>query len=203
METPAGPGAFPGTRRAHTLRAMSSPGAYLPATDMPRFVRELMAFVDLGDADVAAIRRSAPAVLKHEGELTAALYEHFLRFPESARFFLGEDGMPDLARLERRKHSLGRWLSETAEVATTQDFSYYLLAIGLSHSHRAHGPGGVVPARLMVGAMSLAQTVLAGVFAAEMPDAQQALDASVAWNKLLLVHLNVLLLGYLPTPRPA
>ena len=182
---------------------MPAGDAYLPATDMPRFVRELMAFVDLGDADVAAIRRSAPAVLKHEGKLTAALYEHFLRFPESARFFLGEDGTPDLARLERRKHSLGRWLRETAEVATTQDFSYYLLAIGLSHSHRAHGLGGVIPARLMVGAMSLAQTALAGVFAAEMPDARQALEASQAWNKLLLVHLNVLLLGYLPPPRPA
>jgi hypothetical protein len=171
---------------------------YLPGTDMPRFVRELMAFVGLGESDVLAIRRSAPLVLAHEAELTAALYEHFLRFPESARFFLGEDGSPELARIERRKHSLGRWLRETAEVATTQEFSYYLLAVGLSHSHRAHGPGGVVPARLMVGAMSLAQTALAGIFAAEMPDAGEALEASVAWNKLLLVHLNVLLLGYVP-----
>ena len=177
--------------------------ASLPATDMPRFVRELMAFVGLGEADVDVIRRSAPLVLGHEAELTAALYEHFLSFPESARFFLGEDGAPDLARLERRKHSLGRWLRETALVATTQDFSYYLLAIGLSHSHRAHGPGGMIPARLMVGAMSLAQTALAGVFTAKMPDAREALAASVAWNKLLLVHLNVLLLGYLPAPSPA
>jgi protoglobin len=177
--------------------------SYLPATDMPRFVRELMAFVGLGDPDISAIRRSAPLVLAHESELTSALYDHFLAFPESARFFLGEDGTPDLARLERRKHSLGRWLRETAEVAATHEFSYYLLAIGLSHSHRAHGPGGVVPARLMVGAMSLAQSALAGLFAAEMPDAREALEASVAWNKLLLVHLNVLLLGYLPPPRPA
>jgi len=46
--------------------------------------------------------------------------------------------------------------------------------------------------------MSLAQTALAGIFAAEIPDAPEALEASVAWNKLLLVHLNVLLLGYLP-----
>ena len=176
---------------------------YLPATDMPRFIRELMAFVGLGEADVAAIHRSAPLVLAHEAALTTALYDHFLAFPESARFFLGEDGAPDLARLERRKHSLGRWLRETAEVATTQDFSYYLLAIGLSHSHRAHGPGGVIPARLMVGAMSLAQTALAGIFTAEMPDAREALEASVAWNKLLLVHLNVLLLGYLPSPSSA
>jgi hypothetical protein len=171
---------------------------YLPATDMPRFVRELMAFVGLDESDVLAIRGSAPLVLAHEAELTAALYEHFLKFPDSARFFLGEDGTPDLARIERRKHSLGRWLRETAEVATTHEFSYYLLAVGLSHSHRAHGPGGVVPARLVVGAMSLAQTALAGVFAAGIPDAGEALRASVAWNKLLVVHLNVLLLGYLP-----
>jgi hypothetical protein len=165
---------------------------------MARYVRELMAFVGLGDDDVAAIRRSAPFVLAHERELTTALYDHFLRFPDSARFFLGEDGTPDLPRLERRKHSLGLWLRQTAEVATGQDFSYYLLAIGLSHSHRAHGPGGVVPARLMVGAMSLAQSALAGVFAADMADPREALAASVAWNKLLLVQLNVLLLGYLP-----
>ena len=172
--------------------------SYLPATDMPRFVREQMAFVGLGEDDVGAIRKSAPVVLAHEAELTAALYEHFLRFPESAKFFLGADGAPDLARIERRKHSLGRWLRETAEVATSQEFSYYLLAVGLSHSHRAHGPGGVVPARLVVGAMSLAQSALAQIFAADIPDAGEALAASVAWNKLLLVHLNVLLLGYLP-----
>jgi hypothetical protein len=159
-----------------------------------------MAFVGLDDDDVEAIRGSGAVVLAHEAEITAALYEHFLRFGESARFFLGEDGAPDLARIERRKHSLGRWLRETAEVATTQEFSYYLLAVGLSHSHRAHGPGGVVPARLVVGAMSLAQTALAEIFAAELPDTREALRASVAWNKLLFVHLNVLLLGYLPRP---
>ena len=52
----------------------------------------------------------------------------------------------------------------------------------------------------MVGAMSLAQDALAEAFAAELP-ADRALAASRAWNKLLLVHLAALLLGYLP-PRP-
>lgn len=50
----------------------------------------------------------------------------------------------------------------------------------------------------MVGAMSLAQSALAQVFGAELPGAEEALAASIAWNRLLLVHLNVLLLGYLP-----
>jgi hypothetical protein len=176
--------------------------SYLPGTDMPRFIRELMEFVELGDADVAAIRRSAPVVLAREAAFTDALYAHFLKFPATARFFLGEDGAPDAARLARRKHSLARWLRETAEVATTQEFSYYLLAVGLSHSHRAHGPGGAVPPHFVVGAMSLAQSALARVFQAELPDPQAALEASCAWNKLLLVHLAVLLLGYLPPARP-
>ena len=167
---------------------------------MPRFIRELMEFVTLSDDDVAVIRRTAPAVLAHGDAFTRALYDHFLSMPDSARFFLAPDGTPDRTRIERRKHSLARWLKETALAAITPDFSYYVLMIGLSHSHRAQGPdrpGGTIPARMMVGAMSLAQSALAGIFAAALPPAE-ALAASVSWNKLLLVQLNALLLGYLP-----
>ena len=174
--------------------------SYIPGTDMSRFIREMMEFVGLGEPDVAAIRRSAPSVLSHADQLTAALYEHFLAFPRSARFFLREDGSVDTERIERRKHSLTRWLRETAEVATTSEFSYYLLAVAISHSNRAGRPGGIIPPHLMVGAMSLAQTALAGVFDAEL-SRQEATAASLAWNKLLLVHLSVLLLGYLPVRR--
>lgn len=180
------------------------PGAsYLPGTDMSRFLGELLAFVGFDETDLAVVRRTAPVVLAHEAAITSALYDQFLRFPESARFFLGEDGAPDAARLERRKHSLGRWLRETAEAALSREFSYYLLAVGLSHSHRAQGPGGRVPAHLVVGAMSLAQTALARLFERELGGPEAALEASLAWNKLLLVHLNALLLGYLPPGRRA
>jgi Protoglobin len=174
---------------------------YLPATDMPRFVRELAEFVGFDEGEAAIVRRTAPAVLAREEALTAALYEHFLRFPASARFFLGPDGEPDRVRIERRRHSLARWLRETAQAALTHEHAYYLLTIGLSHSHRPHGPGGVVLPHFMVGAMSLTQTALADAFAVELPPAE-ALAASRAWNKLLLVHLAALLLGYLPA-RPS
>lgn len=174
----------------------------MTAADLPRVVQDLTQFVGLGDADLAIIRRTAPLVLAGEAALADALYDHFLAFPFSARFFMGEDGTPDQVRLERRKHSLGAWLRATAEAALTYEFSYYALAIGLSHSHRAHGPGGSVPLHLMVGAMSLVQTALARLLEREMADARAAAEASVAWNKLLLVQLAVLLQGYLPPSRP-
>ena len=174
-----------------------------PGSDMERFVREQMAFVGLDDADIALIRLTAPRVLAHEAELTTALYDHFLKFPATAQFFLHEDGSPDRERIERRKHSLGRWLKETAEVAIGEGFVYYLLGVALSHSHREYGPGGKIPPQFMVGAMSLTQTALAGLLAAELPDPREAFRAITAWNKLLLVHLNVLLLGYMLPPSAA
>jgi hypothetical protein len=182
---------------------MANPSHPHPGANMEGFVRELMEFVGLSAADVAMIRQTAPLVLQHEDAITTALYEHFLQFPATARFFLKEDGSPDTQRLERRKHSLGRWLRETAEVAMTHDFVYYLLTVSLAHSHRSYGPGGKIPPQFMVGAMSLAQTALARIFQDDLADLSQALAASVAWNKLLLLQLNVLLLGYfLPSQHP-
>src|SRR5439155_16921198 len=112
------------SRRARMLARMTG---YLPGAYMPRFIGEMMEFVGLGEADVAVIRRSAPVVLRRGDELTTALYEHFLKFPRSALFFLRDDGSVDAERVERRKHSLTRWLRETAEVASSSEFSYYLL----------------------------------------------------------------------------
>jgi hypothetical protein len=174
-----------------------------PGADMEGYLRELAEFVGLDEADAAAIRASAPAVLKHEEALTTALYEHFLRFPATARFFLGADGAPDRARIERRKHSLARWLKETAQAALTHEYAYYLLSMGIAHSHRDYGPGGRIPPQFMVAAMSLTQTALAEIFRDELGDPERALAASVAWNKLLLLNLNALLVGYLLPPRSA
>jgi hypothetical protein len=180
---------------------MSSEPYDAPGADMPGFVQELMDFIGLTEADLAVVRRSAPALLKHERAITKALYEHFLKFPAAARFFLLPDGTPDQPRLERRQHSLGRWLHETAEAAMSHDFLYYLLAIGLSHSHRSFGPGGKVPPHLIIGAISLTQSAFAHILQEELSELAEAFEASLAWNKLLLIHLNVLLIGYFLPPR--
>ena len=49
--------------------------------------------------------------------------------------------------------------------------------------------------------MSITQSALAGVLRAELRSAEAALEASVAWNKLLLIHLNVFLVPYFLPPR--
>src|SRR5215207_6769119 len=94
---------------------------YLPGSAMERFLKEQLTFVGFTEDDVANIRKTGHLVLAKEAELTGALYDPFLSMPDSARFFLAPDGTPDRTRLERRKHSLARWLKETAQAAITQD----------------------------------------------------------------------------------
>ena len=75
--------------------------------------------------------------------------------------------------------------------------------MGLVHSH----PGthrehlGSVPARFIIGTMSFVQTAFTQVLTQEMEDRDEALRAAVAWNKQLMVQLDVLLAGYM-TERP-
>jgi hypothetical protein len=69
------------------------------------------------------------------------------------------------------------------------------------HSHRNFGPGGKVPPHLIVGAISLAQSAFARILREELRELTEASEASLAWNNLLLIHLNVLLIGYLLPPR--
>ena len=48
----------------------------------------------------------------------------------------------------------------------------------------------------MVGTISFVQTAIAQLLFQEMDDPQKAMLASLAWNKLLIVQLDILLAGY-------
>ena len=49
----------------------------------------------------------------------------------------------------------------------------------------------------MTASISYVQTALSELFLQEFEDPQKAIRASVAWNKLLMVQLDILLAGYL------
>ena len=107
--------------------------------------------------------------------------------------------MVDEARLDQRKHSLERWLRGSVNFQIDYDYPIRLLATGIVHSHppahRAHL--GSIPSRYMVGTISFVQTALNELLYNEMPDPDQARWAAIAWNKLLMVQMDILLAGYL------
>lgn len=174
--------------------------------DWPTRMREVAEFVGLRQAELAVIQSTAPVILEHGENLTAAVYDHFLKFDDSRRFFLAEDGEVDEPKLERRKHSLLRWLRGSLDFKLDMDYPIRVLATGIVHSHppshRAHL--GSIPSRYMIATISFMQTALNDIFHQEIEDPAEANQASVAWSKLLMVQLDILLAGYMTdTPTEA
>ena len=176
--------------------------------DWPARLRQMAEFVGFTDEDLALVRESGPILLDRAEELTTAVYDHFLLFPATARFFLTPEGEIDQTRLDRRKHSLARWLRNSIEFQLDEQFPVFLLAMGVVHSNPSLERGylGSVPARFMIGTMSFAQTAIAAVLSEDMDDPDKVLRTSMAWNKVLMLQLDVLLAGYVtetPTPPTA
>ena len=81
----------------------------------------------------------------------------------------------------------------------------FLLAVGVVHSNPPLPAGrhGSVPARFMTGTISFIQTQITSTLAEEMDDPAAAMRTAVAWNKMLMLQLDVLLAGYVTeTPIP-
>ena len=167
--------------------------------DWPGRLKEMADFVGLGEEELALIRETSSVVLEHADSLTASVYDNFLKFPGSRKFFLNADGEVDDVRLDRRKHSLARWLKGSIDFKIDKDYPIRVLATGIVHSHppvhRAHM--GSIPSRFMIGTISFTQTALAELLHREMEDAGLAARASAAWNKLMMLQLDILLAGYL------
>ena len=166
--------------------------------DWPARMREVAAFVGLGQKELDIIESTRELILSKGEEITGDVYDHFLQFQETRRFFLNEDDAVDDDRLERRKHSLLRWLRGSLDFKLDEDYPVRVLATGIVHSHppshRAHM--GSIPSRFMIGSMSFLQTILADIFQSEIEDREEAHQASVAWNKMLMVQLDILQAGY-------
>ena len=166
--------------------------------DWPGRMQELAEFVGLDQEGLELIQATREVVLTHGEELTASVYDNFLDFPESRRFFSDEHGNINEDRLTRRKHSLMRWLRGSIDFQMDDDYPIRVLAMGIVHSHpplhRAHL--GSVPARFMIGTISYIQSAVADLLRRELDDPDLAMRAASAWNKMLMLQLDIMLAGY-------
>ncbi len=167
--------------------------------DWPARMQELAEFVGLDQEGLELIQSTRDLILEHGDDLTAAVYDNFLDFPETRRFFADEHGEVNEDRLTRRKHSLMRWLRGSVDFQMDTDYPIRVLAMGIVHSHpplhRAHL--GSVPARFMIGTIGYIQAAVTDLLRRELKDQGLAIRAAEAWNKMLMLQLDIMLAGYI------
>lgn len=172
-------------------------------TNWPARFAEMVDFVGLTEEDRQLIKASAPLIIAHARDMSDAVYDHLLKYPEARKFFVTADDEPDTKRIDDNKATMMSWLLATASAPLNDGFVRYLVAISQMHMNiPLHRPGlSSVAPRYIIGVLSYYQTAIADLLAKNMEDATLATRTSVAWNKWLMLQVEPLLGSYLTDGR--
>ena len=182
---------------------MQAPVTRKSGRKMDLHLLQMAEFIGFTEEDAQLIRSTGPTVIARADEVTKVVYDHFLEQPGTHDFFRKPDGSIDEERVENRRKGLARWLARTADAKLDYSFAWHMVAMGISHSHRMQKPMGRVPGPFMVGTMSFVQTTVSTILLEDLEDKDLATRAGIAWNKLLMLELDLLLTGYYSaTPPP-
>ena len=168
-------------------------------TNWPERLREIIRYVNLTEEDRGLIRSTGPIVRRYSDQLTTEVYDLIFEFPSAGRFFSYADGSPDPRRVKDNKDSMMQWLNYLSQAPSNDAFARYLISVSAMHRDiPIHRPGlPPVPTQFVIGTISFYQTRLIEIFEDELGDLRKAAKASVAWNKMLMVSLDILLGAYL------
>jgi hypothetical protein len=151
-------------------------------------------FVGFTEDDWKALSESIRVIGPQLPGILDALYDHLLTFDDTRRIFLGPRGEIDPSYIELRKEHLTAWVLTTVAGGSRRTFANYLMATGRRHTGVAGERGRSVPPRYMVGLTSHLQTaMLSAVFRALPADPAMALRMGLAWNKMLIIQLEMFL----------
>lgn len=151
-------------------------------------------YVGFTRADQRAMTQTVEPLFAHGPAVVAETYAYLQRVPETAAILGWEQGA-DPAHLAERRRFFTIWMARTLGIDLGADFADYLFYAGKVHA--GHGPRHIVVAEPWVtGAISLTQSTFARLIADNFHDAQLAVSAIAAWNKYLMIQLDLMLLGY-------
>ena len=151
-------------------------------------------FLNITRADIEAMVGTVEPLFRRGPELVVANYDYLLEHHETAAI-LGWESGADPEHLEERRRFFTVWLARTLGLDFSHDFANYLFRAGQKHA--AHGPRRVhVPEVYVTGAISLVNATFARFLHEEMAGKAVVPAALAGWNKVLTLHLHMMLQGY-------
>ncbi|MCB8978456.1 MAG: MoaD/ThiS family protein [Ardenticatenaceae bacterium] len=154
----------------------------------------LQSFLSIGKADFEVMLATVEPLFRRGHELVVGTYDYLLNHHDTA-VILGWEKGANPQHLAERRRFFTVWLARTLGLDLSHDFARYLFHAGQVHA--AHGPRHIhVPERYVTGSVSLVNATFASFLMEEMPGNPIVPAALASWNKLLSLHLHLMLLGY-------
>lgn len=151
-------------------------------------------FLSLGHEDIEAMVQTVEPLFAHGPEVVANTYDYLQQNEETA-VILGWEDEPDPKHLAERRRFFTIWMARLLGFDLSHDLARYLFRAGQKHA--GHGPRQVhVPERYVTGSISLINSAFAKILHEEMGGDPVVAPALAGWNKMLTLHLHLMLLGY-------
>lgn len=151
-------------------------------------------FLSISRVDIEAMVATVEPLFRHGPALVADTYDYLQQNEETAAI-LGWEGEADPQHLAERRRFFTIWLARLLGFDLSHDFARYLFHAGQKHA--GHGPRQVhVPERYVTGSISLINSAFARILNEEMGGDRMVAPALAGWNKVLALHLHLMLLGY-------
>lgn len=154
----------------------------------------MRSYLELGEGDLEAMAATVEPLFRRGPDLVKENYDYLARFPETAAVLGWEDGI-DEEHLEERRRFFTIWLARLLGLDLSDDMARYMFYAGKVHA--GHGPRRIhVPDIFVTGAISRVQADFAATIQAHIADAGVVARALAGWNKVLTMHLDMMLMGY-------
>jgi molybdopterin converting factor small subunit len=154
----------------------------------------LRRFLDLNQSDLEAMAATVEILMRRAPEFVESTYDYLAAFPETASILGWEHGAA-AAHLEERRRFFTIWLARTLGLDLSDDMANYLFRAG--NMHAGHGPRAIhSPEIFVTGSISLTQAAFARYLNDGLDDVASVTRALAGWNKLLSMHLDLMLTGY-------
>jgi nitrite reductase/ring-hydroxylating ferredoxin subunit len=168
------------------------------AEDAGRYFRYMADFCGFTEEHAQAIAATRPIIEKHLAAIVADFYDQLLRYPPTRRFFLRPDGALDRDYIELRMlHQTKFWLRSASGVYD-DDYARYVDYVGRAHTSHGADPRVYIAERYVIGMVGFMQHAVDQALDQELHDIDHAsVDrATEAWNKLLMIILEMLSRAY-------
>ena len=168
------------------------------SSEAGRFFSYMAGFVRFTPEDELAIKDTRFIVEKHLPQIVGDFYAHLLRYPQTRRFFLKKDGTIDQDYLELRMYHQVNFWRRTSSANFNDEYADFVEYVGKAHTSHGADPKIYIPERYVIAMVGFVQNAIIQALQEELSEVDPELQMRGvrAWNKLLIVLLEILSRAY-------
>lgn len=153
-------------------------------------------FIEFGTNDWERLRSTEPYLQDHLRGIVERLYQRFMEFEPTAKFYLHDDGRFDEESYEHRVHGFVLWLERIFQWPEDEKYINYLKNVAEIHTEELGFDHMVVHPFYMGPTFSILFEEIAGILGEQIEDPGRLARVMTSWQKFFQLQQSLIKQAY-------